>query len=343
MSVTITEIAKKANVSPATVSRVFNKKGNVSEETKNRIFKIAEEMNFKPRKYEKKQDSVMIRNIAVINRFSDVMGNIFYSQVMGGIEKELQEFEDEYNLIFKTIDDKVSDFKKVKKFIKKQEIKGIILVGYGIDKKFIKKLHNLDKPLVLADNNFYENKINCVVNNNLLGAKKIVNFLIKCGHQKIGFLSGPREHLSLMERYRGYREALEENNIKINKDFIRYIDSSSLVVNTGYKVGVQYINNLNKFPTALFAANDELALGFIKAALDNDISVPEDLSVVGFDDIQMSRHFSPSLTTVRIFKGEMGKYVARRLNKLINNEDNLPIKITIPIKLIIRKSVNKIN
>ena len=343
MDTTMEDIAKQAGVSMSTVSRVFNNKDTISEETKQKVMNIAEKMNYKPRKYVKQKihnkDNSKEKFICVVcDQNIVVSGNTFYSKIMVGAENALNE---NYHLIFKTISNQEKAVpNNIAKLVEKPDIKGFIFVGQRINKNIILEVNKSKKPVVLIDNNIWDKKIDCVVNDNIYGARVAVNHLINKGHQQIGFISGPLSHISMDERYIGYKQALKTNDIDKNNDIIFISDNQNFGKDDGEKGVIEIMKNKNQKPTAFFAGNDIIAKGVISKVNNLGYSVPDDIAVVGFDDSNNVSN-SVSLTTVRIYKREMGFLAVKRLIELIYNINSKPIKITVSVDLMVRESTVK--
>ncbi|MFW5998831.1 MAG: LacI family DNA-binding transcriptional regulator [Halanaerobiaceae bacterium] len=334
--ITIEDVAKKCEVAPSTVSRVFNNKGRIADATKEKVLKVAEEMGFRPRKYTKKKTKVKNINIVFVKSAVSGNPNPFYGPVMKGLEKSLKKRN--FNLLFNTISENAHPTSDTVNTIINSESSGIILVGCGINKKIITKIKRAGKPLVLLDNEIWDEDINCIINDNIAGARKVVKYLTDLGHREIGFIGGPLSHISFDQRYIGYKKALKDAGIKKNDKYIRFCQPEEEYSLEGYEVTKKLLNNINDIPTAFFVANDELAVGVLKAIKRNGYKVPGDISIVGFDDIDMARHTSPPLTTVKIFKERMGIHAGKRLVELINKEFIEAIKLVLSVKLIKRES-----
>lgn len=339
MKTTIQDVANKANVSISTVSRVFNNKKNITETTREKVLKAAEELNYTPRKYNKKNEKPLKNNIGIIfsnKLLSSLIIDPFYGQVIKGIEESYSDYN--YQLFFKTISGNYQEDKEIiSELVKDNKLTGIMFVGYNIDKKIILNIKKAGIPVILVDNDLWDENIDCVINDNFSGARKIVEYLVEQGHNKIAFLGGPFSHTSLNNRYEGYKRALNENNIQIEQDLVS-ICEPSFNIQDGYNE-ILKLYNTDKLPaTAIFAANDMLALGALKALRELNLEVPDDVAVAGFDNIEMSQHTVPPLTTVSIFKKEMGALAGKRLHELIKGENEKAIKLVISVEPTIRES-----
>lgn len=340
MGTTIHDVARKAEVSASTVSRVFNNKKNISEDTKKRVLSIAAELGYQPRSYKKQEDNTK-NNIGIIfnKRHNNFTLGPFYGQIMSGIEESL--IENDYKLFFKTISGKAEDDRSIiNDIIQDKSLAGLILTGHVIDKEIILEFKEKNIPLVLVDNDLWDENIDCVVNDNIAGARKMVTHFIELGHRKIAFLGGPLSHTSLEERFIGYQQALKQAGIKEDNNLIHYCEPT-FNIEDGYNKILKIFESINEKPTAIFTANDMLALGAMKALKDLNYRIPEDISIAGFDDIQMAAHTSPPLTTVKIYKNEMGVLAGKRLDELINNKNPKAIKLIVSVDVVIRETTAK--
>ncbi|MFW5976879.1 MAG: LacI family DNA-binding transcriptional regulator [Bacillota bacterium] len=337
MAVTVKDVAEKAEVSVATVSRAFNKKEGISEQTRKKVLKAASELGYKP-----KIQGGKARNIGIIfsNRFNSIASDPFYGQVMKGVEKGL--IDCNYHLYFKTVNmDQENNSNIISTLYKDKNLTGLILVGQEISENMIEKIKEKNIPVVLIDNDLSEKNIDCVVTNNEAGAKKVVNHLLELGYKEIGFFGGPLTHKSLQKRYYGYCQALEEANIKVNRNLNYIVEKETLTVEKAFKMSKKYLENIGNKIKAVFAANDFQAIGLIRAARSLGYDIPDDFSIVGFDDIESARHTVPPLTTIRVFKEEIGVLAGKRLHDLIQKRLTKAIKILVSVELIVRESSKK--
>jgi DNA-binding LacI/PurR family transcriptional regulator len=339
LAVTIHDVAREAGVSLSTVSRVFNNKGNISNETKEKVIAVAAKLGYRPRSY-KRQENTDKKNIGII--FSKRLSNLihdsfsFYSQVMAGVEEIL--IPHNYEIFFRTISGKAKeDAVVINEIIKDEKIAGLILTGYDIEREIILKIKKGNLPLVLTDNEVLDENIDCVVNDNVSGARKIVKHLISLGHQRIAFCGGPLSHNSLNERYQGYKQALKEAGLEINRQWVFFCEPS-FNIEDGYNAALKIFTNPTPIPTAVFAANDPIALGVMKAIKELGYRIPEEISVAGFDDIPTAEHTAPALTTVRISNNELGVLAGKRLHELIHGVNPKPIKIVMSVDPVLRDS-----
>jgi len=329
--ISIKEIAKLANVAQSTVSKALNDKPDVSPVTKRKIIEIAKQYDFVPNAFGKGLKSRTTENIGIIfcREAQPLSGNPFYSRVLEGIEAEL--VINNYNLVFQLIPDSQQNI--LPKMVRQRQVDGLILAG-SFREQFIQSISSNDINVVLVDPKITINSCSQVLIDNEHGGFIATQYLIQKDHRRIGFISGDLERLSFKQRYDGYLKALKYNNIPIDNNLIR---------TGGLENGYEHVNSLlisEKRPTAIFAANDINAIHGYKAILDNNLKIPDDISVIGFDDIDLAKYSTPSLTTVRVYKEELGSIAVRMLLKIINRDINVPITTIVPIKLIERNSVN---
>jgi DNA-binding LacI/PurR family transcriptional regulator len=340
MSVTIEDVARQASVSTATVSRVFNNSARVSAETRNRVLETASRMNYKPRSYRRQQGTGKAVGIVFSNRFFESLTSTpFYAEVMAGVEQSLRERN--HDVLIRALTDQAEqDLKSILSLCEKQRLGGLLVIGYEISRDFILKLRNLGIPLVLLDNDLWADKFDCIVNEDYLGAVEMTDYLIGLGHRRIAFICGPLRHKSLADRYAGYKDSLAKAGIPFDESLVRIAESYHGMPE-GEQMTVDILSNCSPHPTAIFAGIDLLAIGALRAAQQMGRTVPGDLSIAGYDDIEMVQHMAPPLTTVRNFKFEMGYLAGKRLDELMSGSVKRPVKHTLAVELVIRGSVSQ--
>ncbi|HAI87773.1 MAG TPA: LacI family transcriptional regulator [Firmicutes bacterium] len=338
MGVTIEDVARRAGVSVSTVSRALNRKGRISEQTRQRIFDIARELEYPttPIQATPRRRSNTI-GIMFNRHLRSLVSDPFYGLVMVGVEESLR--QDGYHVLFSTLGERDEDMAAICGFASERRVDGLILAGCDVDREYIDRIVSLEIPLVLVDNNIISPKVPCVMTDNITGAREAVDHLIDLGHEDIAFVSGPMTHSSLYERHQGYRQALEARGLPVRQELsVIYEDVLDFSVEGGFAAATRLMSRSKK-PTAIFAANDSLALGVMKAMPGLGLAVPGDVSVVGFDDVEAAAHTSPPLTTVRVDKTDLGRHAARLLSELIDGgSECVPYKISVCTELIVRGS-----
>lgn len=340
MAVKITDVAQKAGVAVSTVSRVFNNTGRISKTTREKVLQVAENLAYRPRKYYKSQKAPARSLFVIYHQKNNVLNNNFYSHIMEEVEHLLT--EKNYHLIFKTVTGDWERDRQILETIAQVQKSGFILMGYDIAPEIIRWLKKTNLPLILIDNVFLEEAADCVIIDNFYGAVQGINHLLNLGHRQIGFIGGPLNHASLNERYLGYRIALERAGVTLMPDVTR-ICTPDFGVENGCAAALELLRQTAIRPTAIFAANDGLAIGVLKAARQLGISVPEQLSVLGFDDIDFAIHTDPPLSTIRVFKRQIGREAAKRLMEMIDGASGQPvIKTIVSTELVIRQSTGRV-
>ncbi len=329
--ITIKDIARIANVSPSTVSKALNARNDVSADTQRKIMQIAQEYNFMPSAYGRNLKNKTTESIGVIfcRESKPLSGNPFYSRVLEGIEGELA--LNNYNLVLHLLANNANN--NLPKMIKEHQVDGVILVG-TIQQEFIVELEQRDIPMVLVDPKTSRENISQILIDNEYGAFMAIKYLIEYGHKRIGFISGDLKRESFHQRLIGYKKALKLYNIPYDEDLIRAGD-----LEAGYE-HTKHLLTLESKPTAIFATNDINAIYGYKAVKEAHLKIPEDISFIGFDDIDLAKMASPPLTTIRVYKEELGSIAVRNLLNIVKGEeDNKAVKILVPIRLIERDSV----
>jgi len=258
-----------------------------------------------------------------------IFSNTFYSYVFAGVEEEARAHG--YNLIYQVLDEKLMFDPSTFKLIEERKVDGLILTG-EMSHSFVSNLKSKDIPIVLVDHLIEDSGLDSVVTDNTKGTSEMIKYLADLGHEHIGFLGATLEHGSFMERFEGYKAALKKNHLEFKEDFVQ----TGLLWN-GYGM-MEKMFRLPKMPTAIFACNDLMAVRAMAAIQDKGMKVTDDMSIAGFDDIDMSQQIHPPLTTVRVQKEEMGKAGVKRLIQRIKNSNKRPEKIVVPTELVVRKS-----
>jgi LacI family transcriptional regulator len=333
MSVTIKDIAKLAGVSHTTVSRALNNSPLISDETKEKIKTIARELNYTPN-YNAKS-LVLDRSYNIGLFFSTIhegTSSSFFYEVVRGVNQVVHR---EFKLIVSGIDDYV-DFHS----INSKHFDGIIVMSQSTkDDSFIYNILEKNIPLVVLNREIQDAPIINILSDDRKGAYKAVAHLIQRGHHKIAIIEGKQGFKSTQERKDGFFQALIDHNITITKDFIvegKY-DSES-----GYKA-MKGLLSLSDIPTAVFCSNDDMAVGAMKAIAEQGLKIPDDISLMGFDDNVFSPFLSPALTTIKRPIEEISKEGAKKLLDLIRGRQIEREILYMNTELQIRESVGKMN
>jgi LacI family transcriptional regulator len=331
-SLTVKDIAKLANVSQSTVSKALNDRPDIGSETKKNILKIAESHNFIPNAFGKALKSKFTETMGVIFcRDDNPLRNPFFSRILEGIEAETA--FNQYNLLLHLMPE--SERPELPKMVREGQVDGIILVGTR-NPDFVKTLQDASVPTILVDPRASMSDCPQVLIDNENGAFLATQHLIENGHRKIGFISGDIAIPSFMHRLNGYKKALKYYNIPIQEE---------LVKTGGFEAGYEWTKLLlesHERPTAIFSAYDINALHGYKAIHDLNLKIPDDISMVGFDDIDLAKIATPPLTTVRVYKEELGSVAVRTLRQMIHEESVGHTTTIIPVRIVKRSSVKNI-
>lgn len=332
MNVTIYDVAKKAGVSIATVSRVINNSDLVSERTSDKVKAVIEELHYSPNviAYALTKKSTLTLGLLIPD-----IANPFYSELSRGVEDAANDYG--FNVIMCNTDYSVDKEAVYITLLKQKIIDGFIISSTHHSDKNIVELLEEDRPLVLVDRDIDVSgnySIDMVGSDNIRGGYIAAKHLIDLGHRDIACLLGPPEIKVNRDREKGFRRAMEEAGLKVCADFLRYGD---LRIDFGYKVAQEMLKGQRK-PTAFFTANDLTALGVIRGIKHCGLSVPDDVSVVGYDNTVLAEMVDPLLTTVNQQMRKMGYMATELLIKRIRGEREPGVKILLSTDLVSRVS-----
>lgn len=337
---TIKDVAKKAGVSTATVSYVLNNIPKVKPDTKEKVLNAIKSLNYSPSTIAQSLAKQQYKYIGLIVPFDNKLkrsiltDNPFFQEFISGVHYKCSELG--FNTTFIGIDNE----ENFSSLIFSGELCGIIVLGY-IGESYYSILSKLSIPVVLLDQERNEYSFIKLQSEDEKGAFLATEYLIDKGHKKLAFVSGEFKLSSIFKnRFSGFKKAI--NSHKLNFDS-KFIFQETISYEDGFKLANTLKNITNNF-SAIFCASDILALGIIKGLHYHGINVPDDISIVGFDDIKHSNFFIPSLTTVRqdVFgKGELAVQII--LDNISPSKKNCDKTILYPVKFIERESVKDIN
>lgn len=339
MRVTIKDVAKRANVSPATVSLVINKNKRISEKTRAQVLKAIKDLNYHPSRSARGLVSKQSGNIGFIlteDHFS--RSEPFYTKIFLGTEFQAREYE--YYILLTTIPADFSDNTPLPRFILEQNVEGVILAG-KVPSDIISRLIENEFPLAFVDYYPPNGSFPVVMIDNVDGGFRATKHLIDCNHKRIAYIAGDIEHPSISERFQGYKMALEKANIQLDPGLI-LVNQSYPDRRNGYLAAKAIMEN-GLHPTAFFACNDAMAMGALQYFKEQRIRVPEDISIIGFDDVEANLSLDPPLTTMRVPKEDMGIEVMRLMVDVLRNKSKTTRKVLVPVELIARGSTCEAN
>lgn len=328
MTVTIKEIAERLGVSTATVSRALNNTGYVSEETRKKIIETADALGYK--KYKEKETSRVKTNLVGVI-VSDIT-NPFFTQIVRGIEDVLS--SSGYSLLLCNADENIDKEIHYLKVFQDKNVDGIILVPAGGDHKGIKDIVNKGIPLVLVDRLINGLDVDAVIIDNVSGAYEGVSHLISEGYRKIGIIIGPLEVMTAKERLEGYKKALQDNGIEFNEDLVEFGEYTQ---DGGYRAAKTLIKK--EKPDAIFVTNNVMTTGALLAIKELGIKIPNEIGIVGFDDLEWAPLMNPPLTTISQPIYTIGSTAAQLLLRRLGRTAKLRKEVVIlKSELIIRES-----
>ena len=332
------DIAKKLSISPSAVSFVLNNKPGVSEETRRKVLKVIEQMGYNTNIFSKSAltHNRNIRFIIYKKHGLVVSDTPFFSTLMEGIDREARSLG--YNLVVTYIDENKDNLMKILHIIKATSPEGIMLLATEMTKEDLKRFKKLNIPLLLLDSYFESENLDTVIINNIEGAYKATCYLTELGHIDIGYLHSSVWINNFDQRMVGFKKAINHKGLTLNKNSIFCLEST---IDGSYKNMFKILESKPQLPTALFADNDIIAFGAIKAMKEFGIKIPQDVSIIGFDDMPFCEMIDPPLTTVMVYKQRMGMIALKRLVERINEAPAETIKIEVNTTLIERKSTIK--
>jgi LacI family transcriptional regulator len=332
----IYEIAKQAGVSHMTVSRVFNNPDLVGKKTRERIMSIVNELGYRPSQVARSMRTKRTNYLGLV--LPDII-NPFFPEIVRGVDDYAR--KNRYNVILVNTDnDYEVQTSSVEMFINRGA-DGIILGGIAGGKKdteFLNKIIDRSIPVVLIDRFIPGVNASHVVTDNFKAAYDATEHLIKLGHKKIGVISSPQKIKIYQDRLKGYKKALEDNNIEFKQN---YVFEGEENIESGYKASSELLKKIYGF-TAIFAMCDFMAFGVYKYCKKNNIKIPDDLSVISIDDINTSALLTPPLTTMAQQKYEMGYNAAKILIDSINKDEMPDRQLILESKLVERESCKRV-
>ncbi|EGT3615979.1 LacI family DNA-binding transcriptional regulator [Clostridium perfringens] len=335
---TIKDIAKGAGVSIATVSRVLNldETLNVSEETRKKVMEIAEELNYITVK--ERKNKIKNYTIGIVYWYTEIqeLNDPYFLSIRMAVEKKCSEEK----IKFKPIDFQKIINEGIKEYT---DLDGILAIGIFGEKE-IELMEKLSKNIVFLDSSPEEWKYDSVVVDFKYGVKIALDYLTSLGHKKIGYLGGESIIHNSNESLRkiNYREKTFKEYMEDIKGYKEeWVLKGRFLPEDGYELMKKVLKEKN-LPTAFFIASDPMAIGAYKAIFEAGLRIPDDISIVGFDDICTAKFLTPSLTTIRVYTEYMGNVAVDTLLERMRTGREMSKKIVLPVKLIERESCKKL-
>ena len=325
MEVSIKDIAKAAGVSPSTVSRALSDHPRISTETKGRIRGLAEEMGYTPSLLAR---SLVTQDTATIGVVITSVSDPFLAHLVTSIEEVAQ--EQGYSVLMSSSYlDPDRELEVVGAFHGRRT-RGIIVIGSHIDTGYLQMRDRFPLPVVLTNCRTYPYSVST---DNTAGARRAVEHLVQLGHRRIAYIANWRSRRSNFDRLQSHQQVLAANGIPVDEDLIIEGDGTL----RGGSVAAQILLSRSQPPTAVFCFNDMTAIGVLSGLQQARIRVPEEMSVVGFDDVEFATHCYPRLTTIRQPTNLMGQRLIHMLLELIQGQEDVGPEI-LPAELVIRES-----
>lgn len=323
--VTIKDVAREANVSISTVSNALNDVDVLHPDTKAHILEVAKRLNYIPNLHGKRLKTRITKTIGMF--LSSIKGP-YYGTLVDSIADACDQNQYDLNVFIAKSENAIMNN------ILGRQVDGAIILTEHVTDKNINLIKQGNIPLVFLDREKVDTKISSVIFSSYKGGRIVAQHLIDLGFQKIGYIHGVREQYDDQERFRGFKETLEAEGIPFKQ---KYLLDGSFEEEVAYQAVIDHIESGNELPEAFFAANDLSAIGCIKALQSKGFQVPQDITVVGFDDIEISEYFHGGLTTVRNPIKKQGVLAVERLIAIINGEEKGSLQ-TLDGELIIRNS-----
>lgn len=338
MPVTIKDVAQKAKVSIATVSLVLHNSGRISKDTRKRVQKAIKDLNYHPSRSARGLASRQTGNIGfILTEDHFLKTEAFYTRVFLGAEFEAR--RNDFYVLLATVGSEFKEGDPLPRFVLERSSDGIIIAG-KVPTPLLKELEAFNLPLVFVDYTPPIGDHPNVLSDNVRGGFIATQHLIDLGHKKIAFIGGEIFHPSVAERLQGYKMAMERANLNIDNNLI-VTNNEYLSRQNGY-ICAKKIFNGEAMATSVFACNDSTAIGVMQYLKDKKYKIPDNISIVGCDDVEADMLLDPPLTTIRIPKIDMGIEAVQLILSLIKNKVKSAKKILVPVELIVRKSTKKI-
>ncbi len=320
---TIKDVAKLARVSITSASYALNDTGTISEDTRKRVLKAAEELNYHPNAFAR---HLKKRKTSTIGVFISRFGGSFYEEILEGIHDAV--LNTDYELIV------CPETHTISKLLTQRQIDGAIVFDSKINSDILLKLASKRFPIVVLDRYLESDYLLPLLLDNEQGAKEVFNHLYEQGARRIFFVSGALDSFDNQERMKAFASEADKKRVSIQHYNGNFTEKS------GYAIARMIIET-NDLPEAVFCANDQMAIGFIKAMKEHQLKAPDDIAIVGFDDIQIAKYMQPTLSTIGASRLTWGAAAATQLIDFLETGNPFPKPYRIGTQLIQRESSTK--
>lgn len=333
MKKNIYDIARELNVAPSTVSKALNNTAGISDKMRKRVINYCNEVRYFPNSNAAKLKTKQSHTIGVV--FSENLGvgleHRLFSSVLQSFKTYVEDKGYEISFVVTNLGGRKITYKE---YCEQKNIHGVFIVTSFSTDPYIEELLKSEVSCVTTD--IYKEGLYTIMSDNFDGACQAVEYLNNLGFDRIGHIKGNTYSTAAKERLAGYLSKMKELHIPIEEEFI--VESAFYSVDYGYKAGIEYLSKDN-YPKSVFIVSDEVAVGFLKAMKEKGFKAPDDISIIGFDDLDYVKHINPSLTTIRQNTKILGEEAAIKLLDLMNNDlENKTGFSRIPVQLIKRDS-----
>ncbi|MBM7706882.1 catabolite control protein A [Chryseomicrobium aureum] len=331
MTVTIYDVAREANVSMATVSRVVNGNQNVKPATRQKVLAVIERLDYRPNAVARGLASKKTKTVGVI--IPDI-SNVFYAELVRGIEDIATMYR--YNIILTNSDQQPQKEAQLLSTLLSKQVDGVVLMSDQLSNELRDEMKRSSIPMVLAGTLDQATDTPSVNIEYHEAAVQAVERLIQNGHQRIAYVTGSlKSSINRLHKLTGYEKALDAADLEVDSDLIVEVENT-------YEEGIrafEQLQSLKQPPTAYFAGNDEIAIGILQGAKDANLNVPGDIEIISFEDSKLTRMVRPQLTSIAMPLYDIGAVSMRLLTKYMNNEKVEEGTVILPYRLEERQSV----
>lgn len=328
---TLKDVARKADVSVSTVSRVFNDPEKVRPATRQRVREAADALSYRPSRVARRL-RVETGEASLIGLIIPDIQNPFFAEVARGVEDVARDHD--YAVIFSNSDEDPDKQKLALDTLRTEDVDGVIVPPVDLEDPALKDFAESSIPIVSVDRRMKGLRLDTILSDNRTGAYDAVTHLIELGHDRIAFIGGITRISTLTERREGYEAALRDHDLPVDPALVR---EGELHRERG-KDHTEALLNLGRPPTALFTGNNLTTLGALSALNQHDMRVPEDMALVGYDDIPWAGALNPPPTVVDQPSYEMGQRATKLLLQRFDDPDRSPTEVTLQPKLVVRQS-----
>ena len=333
MKVSIRDISRITGFSPATVSNALNNKKGVHKETAEEIFRVARETGYINESTITKIKLVMFRKNGMI-----IEDTPFFPALITGFEQECRKYG--YEMVICNVDQREEGYESQVQSVINEAGSAVVVLATEMAVGDLDIYQTAACPLLIMDSWTGRMGFNAILINNEDSAKMATEYLIQKGHRRIGYIRSSFRIKNFRLRFYGYQSALRKHKIDFDEKSVVTVAPN---LNGAYHDVLKFLEVKNNLPTAYFADNDLMALGAMKAFQERGYRIPDDISIIGFDDLPFSQISTPGLTTLRVPNTEMGQLAVRRIVDMIEKNDNIVVKTQVCTKFIIRDTVRDLN